>query len=61
MKGQWTDWITVGLVVTAAVGWLGLRMLRAWRKQKAAPKGTIGCATGCDGCPFAKGCGSKHD
>jgi hypothetical protein len=56
MNGQWADWIAVGLAVAGAATWLGWRVRKNWRKQKDAKNRACACSSGCDGCPFAKGC-----
>ena len=59
MNPEWFDWIAVGLAVGIAATWLGWRIRRYWRKQKEARGRSCACASGCDGCPFAKGCGDR--
>ena len=57
MDAQWLDWIAVGAAVAGAAAWLGWRARRNWRKQKEAKDRACACSSGCDGCPFSKGCG----
>ena len=59
MNLEWLDWIAVGLAVGLAAAWLALRIRRYWRKQKDAKNRACACASGCDGCPFAKNCDGK--
>jgi hypothetical protein len=53
------DWLAVGLLVFGAAAWLARRARRNWLKQKAAKDRACACSSGCDGCPFAKGCDSQ--
>lgn len=59
MSAQWADWIAVGVVVVGAASWLALRIRRNWKKQKETQNRSCACLTGCDDCPFAKGCDGK--
>jgi hypothetical protein len=60
MGGHWADWLAVGLAVAGAAAWLAVRIRRHWRRQKDAKARACACASGCDGCPFAKGCEGKN-
>ena len=60
MNTQWADWIAVGLTVAIALTWLGFRIYRQWRKQKDRKPGAIGCAIGCENCPFSKNCTGQN-
>ena len=59
MNAPWLDWLAVGAVVAGAALWLFWRARRNLRKQKDAAAHSCACLTGCDGCPFAKGCDGK--
>lgn len=58
MNAPWADWISVGAAVAGAATWLALRIWRNWRKQLEAKNRACACSSGCDGCPFSKGCDS---
>jgi hypothetical protein len=60
MNAPWLDWLAVGAVVAGAALWLFLRARRNLRKQKDAAAHSCACLTGCDGCPFAKGCQERR-
>ena len=59
MNAHWADGVAVGLAVVGAATWLGFRLRRYWRRQKESAGRSCACASGCDGCPFAKGCNNR--
>ena len=59
MSAPWADWVAVGVAVAGAVLWLAWRIRRNWKMQKENRNRSCACLTGCDGCPFAKGCDGK--
>ena len=60
MSAAWADWAAVGAAVAVAAVWLAWRVRRYLRRLGVeARKNSGGCAAGCEGCPFARNCGSK--